>query len=94
MRIAIKAASTLQHSEIVDIESFAFCSAHECRDRLMPAFAADPETEMRIVEKNPPVTGVLSHKQVNYLVYSSRIAAQATLNITNQLVYGRMHGLR
>lgn len=60
----------------------------------MPSFAADPATEIRLVEQNPPVIGTLSHKQVNYLVYSSRIAAQATLNITNQMIYGRMHGLR
>ena len=49
---------------------------------------------MRLVETNPPVTGALTDRQVKDLATRARIAAHATLNITNQLLYAQMHGCR
>ena len=94
MRIATKTANALQQNNAVHLASFVVLAARGCKGRLMPSFAADPATEMRLIEQKPPVTGAISHTQVQDLAVRARAAAQATLNITDQLLYAQMHGCR
>ena len=93
-RIATKTAITLQQSNTVHLTSFVALSSRACKGRLMPSFAADPATEMRLIEQEPSVTGAITHRQVKDLAVRARTAAQAKLNITNQLLYAQMHGCR
>jgi len=64
IRIATKTAITLQQSDTVHLTSFVVLSSRGCEGRLMPSFAADPATEMRLIEQKPPVNGAITAKQV------------------------------
>ena len=75
MRIATSIAIALQQSNNVDLRSFAVLSSHGCKGRLMPSFAVDPTTEMRLVEETPPLTGAITAKQVKDLTVRARTAA-------------------
>lgn len=62
----------------------ALIASHRTKSRVMPSFAPDPGTEMKLVRQRLPDLGHRSHrKDTNHLCYN---AGRTTFAITNQLL--------
>jgi hypothetical protein len=48
VRISARSAIALRRTKAIDFESFAVIDANNCKGRMMPLFATDPETERRL----------------------------------------------
>jgi len=92
VKLSARAAIAL-HGGRADIASVAVVSSFATKSRMMPPFASDPSTEMEVVmEKHfeGPSTKS-SNKKLRNMCHN---AARATYNITDQLLYSKMHGRR
>jgi hypothetical protein len=93
LRTAARSAIGLQEILQLELHSLAVVSAQNCKGRIMPLFASDPATKMRLAaERNQFVGPVTAHAHKSLLNHC-RIAARATHNITNQLLFAKMNGL-
>lgn len=90
-RIAKSALAALQ-TLYPNIKSVALIASYRTKSRVMPSFASDPETEMKLIRQQPLDLGRHQHrKDTNHLCYN---AARAPFVITNQLLHSTMEGKR
>lgn len=92
-KIAAKAAIGLQDSKRAGLASAAVLSSWSSKSRMLPSFASEPPTKMEMVSENH-FEGPSTKNHSQSLRNQCHNAARATFNITNQIVYAKMHGSR
>jgi hypothetical protein len=90
---AARSAIGLQEILQVEFQSLAVVSAQNCKGRIMPLFASDPATKMRLAAESNQFVGPVTAHAHKSLLNHCRIAARATHNITNQLLFAKINGL-
>lgn len=92
-KIAARAAVALQGSSRAKIASAAVLSSFLTRSRMMPSFAYNTSTEMRLI-LHKHFEGSSTAANNIWLGLLCQHAARATFNLTNQLLYSKMQGRR
>jgi hypothetical protein len=94
LRISTTTVPNLRTITANEIAAVAVLSSKICKGCLMPLFASDPETEMRLARQTDLITGDISYEDTRTMMTHGRTAARATLNITNQLLAAKAQGRR
>lgn len=71
-----------------DVESVALVSSMDVTSRYMPSFAADPVRKLHYMQFESRGTDATN----DHLAKDCSTAARATWNMTNQLLYAKVHG--